>query len=461
VPDVLAHTNERALGRSLWSRLLSDEPRRFQLILGPRRVGKTTVMYQTVRHLLDHGVAPQDLWWLGLDHPLLMQESLGDLVRSVIATRRPAADRPVILFLDEIVYAGDWDLWLKTFYDEHWPVRVVATSSATAALRDRQPDSGIGRWQEQYLMPYLYSEFLNLVGVPFDLDVGPTLADTLSRLPRGRPAPPQLAALRRDFLLTGGFPDLLTVRPPEADEQDQLLRSQQALRGDAVERAVYKDIPQSFGLDSPMLLERLLYVLAGQIGGLVSAKSISEQLGGMSQPTFDRYLTYLQRAFLIFTLLNYSGGDGGPQRRGRKVYFVDGAIRNAALQRGLAPLDNPTEMGLLIENLAASTLHSLAVHGGLRLFHWREGRHEVALLLDQPEAPIAFEIGTSADHPRTSLVALMDRHPSLRGRCHLVAPRATTVAPDAHPSGVGTIPLDVFLVAASRQAEAALKNKQS
>lgn len=38
------------------------------------------------------------------------------------------------------------DLWFKTFYDERWPVRIAATSSATAALRDRRTESGVGRW---------------------------------------------------------------------------------------------------------------------------------------------------------------------------------------------------------------------------------------------------------------------------------------------------------------------------
>ncbi|MGH8910282.1 MAG: hypothetical protein ACRD0K_28260 [Egibacteraceae bacterium] len=47
VPEILARPVERPLARRLWERVLNDDPRRFQLILGPRRVGKTTVMCQT------------------------------------------------------------------------------------------------------------------------------------------------------------------------------------------------------------------------------------------------------------------------------------------------------------------------------------------------------------------------------------------------------------------------------
>jgi predicted AAA+ superfamily ATPase len=88
------------------------------------------------------------------------------------------------------------------------------------------------------------------------------------------------------------------------------------LRSDAVERAIYKDIPQTFGVSEPMLLERLLYTLGGQIGGIYSAQNLSQTLGGLSQPTLDRYTSLLERAFLIFTLQNYSGSEEAKQRRG-------------------------------------------------------------------------------------------------------------------------------------------------
>src|ERR1051326_8085400 len=74
VPEAWAKPVERPMARYLPGRLLKDEPRRFQLILGPRRVGKTTLMYQAVKHLLDEGVRPTALWWLRMDHPLLMEE---------------------------------------------------------------------------------------------------------------------------------------------------------------------------------------------------------------------------------------------------------------------------------------------------------------------------------------------------------------------------------------------------
>ena len=68
-------------------------------------MGKTTVLYQTVRHLLKH-VEPQQVWWLRMDHPLLLQMPLGTLVRAVLDASAATTDRPTYLMLDELVYAA-------------------------------------------------------------------------------------------------------------------------------------------------------------------------------------------------------------------------------------------------------------------------------------------------------------------------------------------------------------------
>ena len=457
VPPSLAPPVERPLAQLLWQRLLRDDPLRYQLVLGPRRVGKTTVLYQTVRHLLER-VEPQRVWWLRMDHPLLLQMPLGELVRAILDASAATTDCPSYLMLDELVYAADWDLWLKTFYDERWPVRIAATSSATAALKERRVESGVGRWEEQYLMPYLFDEFLHLIDPQPEIPVEQTLGQTLRALPSGRPADAVLGRWRRVFLFVGGFPELIArqCRDEQPDESNLLLASQRVLRSDAVERTIYKDIPQSFGVHNPMMLERVLYVLAGQIAGLLSPSNISHDLD-LSQPTFGRYLSYLERAFLVFTLPNYAGREVGIQRRGRKLYFVDGAVRNAALQRGIAPLDDPGEMGTLIENIVATSLHTLSMHAGLRLHHWRASTREVDLIWGDPHQPLAFEIGTSAHHARAGLRALMERHEHFRGHSYLVAPHAAVRHPDA--SGMGTLPLDTFLLAVGAQAHQALADR--
>ena len=461
VPASWAPPVERPLPALLADRLLASEPERFQLVLGPRRVGKTTCLYQAVRRLLAARIAPNRILWLRLDHPLLMHFDLGALLRPV-RERVSNPDEPAFVFLDELTYARDWDLWLKTFYDERWPLRIAASSSATAALRERRLESGVGRWEEQYLAPCSFGEFLDLTTRAAPIPVEQTLSETIAAALRGGCDLTGLPALRRWFLLTGGYPELLVTAGAATNRRDEastLLRSQQVLRSDAVERAIYKDIPQTFAIDNPLLLERLLYTLAGQLTGLLSPQRLCRQLGGMSQPTFDRYLSYLERAFLVFTLPNYSGREGSVQRRGRRLYFVDGAVRNAALQRGMGPLTDDREMGLLYENLVAGHLHALARQTQVRLHHWRDGNHEVDLIYDHPEQPLAFEIASSPRHPVTGLQRFMERFPRFSGRCYLVTPDPLCVPAGGADGQIGLLPLDLLLLAASRQAAAALEQR--
>ncbi len=447
----------RPLALNLWRRLLKDEPRRFQVILGPRRVGKTTALYQTVARLLEEGIEAKRLWWIRLDHPVLMELSLGTLVREIVQLTRATAERPVWLFLDELVYSNQWDLWLKTFYDEQWPIRVAASSSSTAALRARRQESGVGRWDEQFLAPYLFDEYLDLIDDSASFHAEPTLAETLdSIIVRAEAWPSNLTDHRRRFMMAGGFPELLlSTRNRSLDDASIVLESQRTLRNDAIERAVYKDIPQAFNIGSPLQLERLLYTLAGQVSSIVSPNAIGRSLA-MSGATIDRYITYLERAFLITLLPNFAGSEETVQRRGRKLYFVDGAVRNAALQRGIAFLDDPAEHGLLIENLAATHLLALSYHTHARLHHWRREQDEVDFVYAHPTQPIAIEVSASSRHHRRGLHAIARSHPELTDRRYVVAPNLLAIHPSMSPDGIGTLPLDLFLLAVGYQTRRAL-----
>ena len=465
VPDALAPPTERALATILWRELLRPDLRRQQVILGPRRVGKTTVMYQTVRRLLDEKVDPHRIWWVRLDHPLLINTTLGSIVDAIVTASNASEDNPAYLFLDEVTYAESWDLWLKTFFDEQYPVRIVATSSAIAALRT-QTESGVGRWDERYLAPYLFSEYLELEPtIPLATrslpPIGETLRETLGTL-QGRLtaayAPPDgpretdwLERHRRRYMALGGFPELLLAKRTE-DEASDYLRSQNTLRSDAIEKAIYKDIPQTFEVRDRTGLERLLYILAGQIAGLFSANNVSKD-AALSQPTVERYANYFERAFLLFLLNNYAPTEQGIQRRGRKLFFVDVAVRNAALLRGVRPFSDPSEMGHLNENLVASHLRTLGNQTSVRLFHWRDGKKEVDFVYDHPTEPVAIEVASSGRHHRQGLNALVEAFPRFDGATYLTSPGRGWRAAGAGQHG--EIDLDELLIAIGLQSAAA------
>jgi predicted AAA+ superfamily ATPase len=455
VPDELAPPTKRPLADVLWQTLLDTSSMRHQIILGPRRVGKTTVMYQTVRQLLGHRIAADRIWWLRLDHPLLIDWSLGDMVQQIIAITRATQDAPAYVLLDELTYAKQWDLWLKTFYDEKWPIRVVGTSSATAAVRQRGTESGVGRWHEQYLAPYLFTEYLDLKKIPYQINCKQSLGQTIDSLIDLQTPLDGLAEARRRFLLTGGFPELL-IEEKRLDEASELLRSQRILRSDALEKALYKDIPQAFNIQDPTKLERLLYVVAGQMTGVFSPNAVAASLE-LAAATVERYIAFLERAFIVFTVPNFSPSEESVQRRGKKLYFVDGAVRNAALLRGIAPISDPAEIGILVENMAASHLRALAYQEAVRLYHWRQKGAEVDLVYDHPDDPIAFEITTGNAHGQKGVKAFQEVYPKFRGACYVVGNFDTATRPTLDEPGY--LPLDLFFLAVGCQERHALENR--
>lgn len=471
VPSNMVPKVRRPLANHLWRAVQRADIRRFQLVIGPRRVGKTVAMYQAVQSLIKENVDPKRLWWLHLAHPLLMEFSLDRLVQLVLQLSQGTTDESIFLFLDELTYADKWDLWLKSFYDQQLPVRIIGTSSAVAALRHQRAESGVGRWEEQHLLPCTFPEYLELQGDPVAVQPASSFAETLATCNADSLDLGALKVKRDRYLLTGGFPELIVAAqtsgrdghlskllfPDAVIDAVDVFRSQRVLRDDAIQKAIYQDIPQVFGVQSPVKLERLLYTLAGQVGGIVSYKTLATDVG-LGVPTIENYIRYLERSFLIFLLPNYCGNEEAIQRRGRKLYFLDSAVRNAALQRGNAPLHDPREMGCLIENTAAAHLFSLSMQTDVRLFHWREKGVEVDLIYDHPFEPMAFEISASESHSYRGLAALQERHPRFRGRCYFVSPNPIVRQPS--PDGVvGMLPLDAFLLAVGAQASKAIGDR--
>ena len=557
VPDYLALATERPLAKHLWKYMLSSPLKRYFIILGPRRVGKTTVMYQTVRHLLNNHISPDKMQWVRLDHPLLMSLDLGFIVKDAIKLAKADKEKPLYLFLDELVYAKEWDKWLKTFYDEHWPVHIIASSSATAALK-KGGESGVGRWEEFHLTPYLLTELLQLYNKPIKFphsEKKQCLFNTIESLSKSLPHTQINFEKERKLLIgLGGFPELLAGSKIEEDKllesikqgmtselkdfpyikkkyknhlndiskiedeslydlwdaeretkdnpddeiaknafpalkklHDQLLenkkriismvlkeykkqskdnpfkdnqlvkyfhKAQQTLRSNAIERAIYKDIPQSYRIDSPLILERLFYILASQITGLLSLRTISQDIQ-VSASTLERYLSYLTQTYLVFALSNYDNNERSVQRRQKKTYFVDVAIQNAALQKETDQIFNdPSEMGKLQENLLASHLYHLGKQSGIRLYHWKRREHEVDLIYDDPIKPLAFEIRSSKTHSRSDLRKFRRENPKFQ--CYYVAPELPFISPEESPSGVGDLSLDFLLLAIGLQHDKAL-----
>ncbi|KRF39113.1 ATP-binding protein [Paenibacillus sp. Soil787] len=118
--------------------------RREVILSGPRRVGKTTILYQMIEQELNE-VPPKAILYVSFDHPILKLVDIGKILE--IFQNNIAHDQTALfLFFDEIQYASDWDLWLKTLYDSQPSYKIMATGSASPVLAAKATESGVGRW---------------------------------------------------------------------------------------------------------------------------------------------------------------------------------------------------------------------------------------------------------------------------------------------------------------------------
>lgn len=479
IPPEFAPDNERYLAQNLYQWLQQNKSRHIQVILGPRRVGKTVVLYQIIRTLLADGKHPSRVFFLQLDDPDFKTTTLGNLVRYVIQVSGATATEPTYLMLDEVVAMEDWDKWLKTIYDGNWPVRIVATSSARTGLKLGQTESGLDRWREQYMLPCRLAESLKLLDALTEqmaqIPVGSTLRETLGNIHSLAPFEDdrEKNELRRhrDMLLqVGGFPEFLVASLQsnrlvhqqlfDTGERDAFpLPHQMQLYDSIVDKSIYRDAPKFFNVNDPSSLETILYRAARQMGTQWKPTKVSNDLEVPLQ-TLNNYTKYLEMASLIVMLANFPGGEGKSQSRGKKLYFIDTALRNAVLRAKRSRHSSPADFGHMLENLVVSSLFSLAEQTRFRLYHWRQGKageYEVDVIYNDVNDPLAFEVGASHKHSLAGLQALINKHPQFSGSSYLVSPDVGFRPAELSHNGIGTVPLDLFLLVVDLQAAHALK----
>lgn len=455
---------KRPLAEALWRALLHSSPLRYHVLLGPRRTGKTTILRQTARELMSQGVAASKIFYISLDHPELRRETLDDLAHAICSASGADTENPAFLLLDEIGGTPDWGVTLKMFYDLHLPVRIAATSSAASMLRAQRTESGVGRWLEHKVMPCQFSEYSHLAADTKSSSLpeqGPrlhllargdceTLAERLKLFETGQALPTQ--PLFRQFSLIGALPEFAVLEYASENEASSVSFAQELIRGDIVEKAIYRDMPMQVELRNPQKAEEVLTAVASRMAQKLSVKNIGDDLE-ISAATVETYLSHLADTYLIFSLPNYAKSASATLRRNKKTYFVDAAVANAVLRRSVAQAENPTLRGHLLENIAASALWDLSLHSPGNVYHWsRKGEGEVDLIFNDTRDPLAFEIGSSPSHSKAGLRKFLDTHEQFRNRAYLVTPESRVAKPEASKDGIGELPLTLFLLAAGEQS---------
>ena len=147
--------------------------RRAVVLMGPRRVGKTVMIYHAIQSLLDEGVPPKSVCYFSVDHPIYNGLTLEKLLTYFHqASGAGYESEEVYVFFDEIQYLRNWEIHLKSLVDSHRNIKCIASGSAAAALRLKSRESGAGRFTDFLLPPLTFYEYLHLLGKS-DLADGP------------------------------------------------------------------------------------------------------------------------------------------------------------------------------------------------------------------------------------------------------------------------------------------------
>ncbi len=414
--------------------------RRNVVLTGTRRVGKTTIEYQMIHSLLKSGVAPENIVFISLDHPMLKLAGLNDVLECYHENICPSQN--VYYFFDEIQYASDWDMWLKTIYDTQPETKVVATGSASPALMHGSKESGAGRWRVIQVPTLSFYEYCALIGLK-DVQLEPTLKPTgllkLSQQQRGQ-IMNKMSVIQNHFsryLQIGGFPEL-------ALSNDNLL-AEQVMREDVVDKVLKRDLPALYNIRNATELERIFLYLCNVSSEIVAIDAIAKELNGVSRQTVQNYIDYLESANLIY--LSYPVElDGKKILKARpKIYIADAAIRNAVLMDSEI-LSNPVELGKMVETAVYKHIAAFYYQKATSVGYYRGGKKnkEIDIVVDYPNIrKILIEVKYREEAPIADDDAIIE-HCSEAASSIIVTKRADDFGEHIAPNGNKLLRIPAF-----------------
>jgi uncharacterized protein len=316
------------------------------ILTGARQVGKTT--------LLESLFQDEHALWLNGDDPAIRTRldsiQTGQL-NGLIGNYK-------IVIIDEIQRILNPGILLKLLVDNFKEVQFIATGSSALEISDKIFEPLTGRYVLFHLYPFSMAE-LYASKSEFELE---------GKIPF--------------HLRFGSYPDIFN-NPVDAE---LLLKN---LAGSYL----YKDVLIWKDIRKPELLDKLLKLLAYQMGYEVSIHELANALKVKSE-TIENYIDLLEKAFVIFRLKAFSTNDRKEVTKMSKIYFWDTGIRNAIID-DFRELNLRNDLGALWENFLISERMKMKAWNGItsKSYFWRNlQQREVDYLEVKSQRIQAFEM---------------------------------------------------------------------
>ena len=277
------------------------------ILLGPRQAGKTTLLRELVKNQ-----ELKSLWLNGdyADVREMFNNPNGEKFQVLFGDNR-------LVVIDEAQRIGNIGLCLKIIVDELPGIKVIASGSSSFELANKVNEPMTGRKWEYSLYPLSYQELCKFNGV----------------LEENR--------LLEHRLVYGYYPDVVNNPADSREILTELANSY-----------LYKDILTWEKVQKPAALEKLVQALAFQTGNEVSYHELSK-IVGLDNETVERYIGFLEKAYIVFRLPSFSRNLRNELTKSRKIYFYDNGLRNAVIQQ-FSPAALRQDIGPLWENFLVS-----------------------------------------------------------------------------------------------------------
>lgn len=262
------------------------------LLVGSRRVGKTTLIYQIISELLKK-IPAKRIFYVLLDHPQISSQKILDLVSEFRKQFLHDRKTKIYLFFDEVQYVKDWEREIKALIDTE-NVKIFLSGSASSNLLVRSPYL-TGRIERIDIFPLDFAEFLSFK----KQKISETEVYKFEKL-------------TDEYLKTGGYPEYVLQQNP-------------AYFSDLVNNILFKDIVNLYQLRNPEILRDLILLLADRVGSQTTFSKLAKILS-LKNDTVKEYLFYLKNTFLIDELPRFSSSRAARIYGPKKFYTTDNGL---------------------------------------------------------------------------------------------------------------------------------------
>ena len=325
-----------------------------RVVLGPRRAGKSFFAIHLVSSLGPFSYVNFD------------DERLADLqdCDELVAALDSVYGSPKQILMDEIQNLPKWELFVNRLQRQGY--RLTLTGSNAHLLSSELATHLTGRHIPIVLFTFSFSEYLRCAGKE--------LTDV-----------EKAEALRR-YAETGGYPEPTVKGLNLREYLTTMLRS-----------ILYKDIVVRHRIRSPGGLQDLTTYLMSNVAQEYSPNGLARVTGCRSAMTVERYLRYLEEAFLFFSLRRFSFKVREQARANRKIYCTDNGLVTSASFRF------SSDRGKLYENLAAIALHRQQLKGRVEVFCWKSPRQEEVdfVVKEGPRVTQLIQVCASPEQPKS------------------------------------------------------------